>query len=44
MVRNYGKKPKIQCDDKEMQHSLQLIVMLLQLDINTGLDINIVEI
>ena len=24
MVRNYGKKPIIQYDDKEMQHSLQL--------------------
>ena len=25
MVRNYVKKPKIQYDDKEIQHSLQLI-------------------
>ena len=24
MVRNYGKMPKIQYDNKEMQHSLQL--------------------
>ena len=25
MVRNYVKKPKIQYDDKEIQHGLQLI-------------------
>ena len=25
MVRSYVKKPKIQCDDKEIQHGLQLI-------------------
>ena len=41
MVRNYGKKPKIQYDNKEMQHSLQLISNCVSIQVELGL--NIVE-
>ena len=42
MVRNYGKKPIVQYDDKKMQHSLQLINN--GASIQEELRLNIVEI
>ena len=42
MLRNYGQKAKIQCDDKETQHSLQLISNGASIQVELGL--NIVEI
>ena len=41
MVRNYVKKPKIQYDNEEIQHGLQLINSAL---IHVELDLSIVEI
>ena len=42
MVRNYGENPKIQYNDKEMQHSLQLISNGASVQVELGL--NVVEI
>ena len=42
MVRNYGENPKIQYNDKEMQHSLQLIINGASVQVELGL--NVVEI
>ena len=42
MVRNYGKKAKIEYDDKEMQYSLHLISNGGSIQVELGL--NIVEI
>ena len=39
MVRDYGKKTKIQYDDEEMQHSLQLISNCASIQVELGLNI-----
>ena len=39
MVRDYSKKTKIQYDDKEMQHSLQLISNCASIQVESGLNI-----
>ena len=39
MVRNYGKKAKIQYDHKEMQHRLQFISNGASIQVKLGLNI-----
>ena len=39
MLRDYGKKTKIQYDDKEIQHNLQLISNCASTQVELGLNI-----
>ena len=39
MVRNYVKKPKIQYDDKEIQHGIQLINNGASIQVELGLSV-----